>query len=132
MVALFESVLVVSVGRYHMRPGVPDTSQGEDEMPPPRTVSAKACCSTDTPKPEVCDALACQFAAAGGAPGDAGEKDDPEPAGRRHKTAHPLKASSAQRTALTTNKGTAPTTTAAKPTRRLTVAERKQALALRK
>lgn len=116
-------------------PGFPDTSQGEDDAPLPRTASAKACCSTETPKPEVCDAPACQLAAAGGASGDAGEKTDPEPAGRQRKKAHAPKASSAKRSAPTTpaaTKGTAPTTTKAKPTRKLTVAERKQALAERK
>ncbi|MCX4238979.1 hypothetical protein, partial [Paraliomyxa miuraensis] len=44
-------------------PGFPDTSHGEDEELPPPTASAKACCSRETPKEEVCSAPVCQIAA---------------------------------------------------------------------
>ncbi|MCX4244198.1 DUF3560 domain-containing protein [Paraliomyxa miuraensis] len=44
-------------------PGFPDTSHGEDEEPTPRTASAKACCSRETPKENVCSAPVCQIAA---------------------------------------------------------------------
>lgn len=105
--------------------GFPDTSQGEDEAPPPRKASAKACCSTQTPKPEVCSAPACQRAAKG--------KRAPKPPRQERANASPPKAARGKRAAPTpptSTKGSGPPK--AKPARKLTPAERKQALVERK
>ncbi|MCX4239220.1 hypothetical protein [Paraliomyxa miuraensis] len=135
-------------------PGFPDTSHGEDEELPPPTASAKACCSRETPKEEVCSTPVCQIAA--------GLKEEPKartatdaqtakeptskaapeptrPSGKAGKpsseTSKPTtKTSTAKKTSRSATQKAAPKATATKPTPKgkLTAAERRKALAERK
>ncbi|WP_266214530.1 DUF3560 domain-containing protein [Paraliomyxa miuraensis] len=135
-------------------PGFPDTSHGEDEELPPRTASAKACCSRETPKEEVCSAPVCQIAAGLKEEPKADTATDaqtakepttkaaPEPAKHSGKAGKPssetskppTKTSTAKKASRSATHKAAPKATATKPTpkRKLTAAERRKALAERK
>ncbi|MCX4239483.1 hypothetical protein [Paraliomyxa miuraensis] len=134
-------------------PGFPDTSHGEDEELPPPTASAKACCSRETPKEEVCSAPVCQIAAGLKEEPKADTATDaqtveatkepmtkaaPEPAKPTGKAGKPSSETSKPPTKTSTAKKASRSATqkatATKPTpkRKLTAAERRKALAERK